>query len=442
MNAPDRKRIESLVERILELARIAGADAAEVAATEDAGHSVTVRMGELETVEFNREKGFGIAVYFDGHKGAASTSDTSDDAIAATVDKACSIARFTQADPCNGLADANRMATDIPDLDLDHPWPVDTEGARRLALRAEAEARAFDPRIVNSEGASVSTHRMISVYGNSHGFIGAQTATRHGLSCAVIAREDGGMERDHWFTVARRHDDLDAPEAVGREAARRALARLGSGPIPTGRHAVMFAPEVSGGLFGHLIAALSGGALYRRASFLLDGLGRQLFPRGIDVVERPHLPRGSSSAAFDAEGVATTAKAFVADGVVASYVLGSYSARRLGLETTGNAGGVHNLAVIGRREPVAKLRERMGRGLLVTDLMGQGINLVTGDYSRGASGFWIEDGSIAHAVSEVTIAGNLADMYGNLIGLGDDLDPRFNVQSGSVLIEAMTIAGV
>jgi len=442
VNAGDRQRIELLVERILTLARAAGADAAEVGATEDAGRSVSVRMGDLETVEFNREKGFGIAVYFGGHKGSASTSDTSEDAIAATVEKACSIARFTQADPYHGLADADRMATEFPDLDLDHPWQLETEAARRLALRAEDEARGFDPRIVNSEGASVSTHQMISVYGNSHGFIGTQLATRHGLSCAVIARDDGAMERDHWFTVARRADDLEAPEVVGRTAARRALARLGAGPIPTGRHAVMFAPEVSGGLFGHLVAALSGGALYRRASFLLDGLGRQLLPRGIDVVERPHRPRGLSSAAFDAEGVATTAKAFVSDGVVASYVLGSYSARRLGLSSTGNAGGVHNLTVLGKRESVATLRERMGRGLLVTELMGQGINLVTGDYSRGASGFWIEDGDIAHAVAEVTIAGNLADMYGHVIGLGDDLDPRFNVQSGTVLIEAMMIAGV
>lgn len=437
----EQRRLADLVEGILDLARQSGADAAEVAATEDSGLSVSVRMGDLETVEFNRDKGFGIAVYFDGHKGTASTSDTSAEAIAATVAAACNIARFTESDPCNGLADADRMAVDFPDLDLFHPWTVDTDEARAIALRAEAVARGTDARIVNSEGASVSTHQVLGVYGNSHGFMGTQVATRHGISCAVIAADDQGMQRDHWYTVARRSDRLDTPEMIGAEAARRALARLGAHSVPTGKYPVLFAAEASGSLFGHLIGALSGGALYRRASFLLDSIGRQLLPKGIDVLERPRLRGGLSSASFDSEGVATCDKAFVDDGVVASYVLGTYSARRLGLSSTGNAGGVHNLTVRGTREPVATLLARMGRGLVVTELMGQGINMVTGDYSRGAAGFWIENGSIAHAVAEVTIAGNLTDMFGAIVGLGDDLDARFNVQSGSVLIERMTIAG-
>ncbi len=319
----ERKRLAEMVERILAMAARAGASAAEVAASEDSGLSVSVRMGELETVEFSRDRGFGIAVYFGEHKGSASTSDTSPDAIEATVAAACNIARFTEADPFNGLADASRMATSMPDLDLSHPWEIDTDQASAMALRAESSARAFDSRIVNSEGASVSTHRVLSVYGNSHGFLGHQTTTRHGLSCAVIAEDGKGMQRDHWFTVSRAADKLDAAERVGSEAARRAVARLGARAVPTGRYPVMFAPEVSGGLFGHLIGALSGGALYRRASFLVDSIGRKLLPSGISVVERPLLRGGLSSASFDAEGVATYEKAFVDDGVVASYVLGS-----------------------------------------------------------------------------------------------------------------------
>jgi PmbA protein len=437
----DHGHLTDLVERILLLARRAGADAAEVSASEDAGLSVSVRMGELETVEFNRDKGFGIAVYFDGHKGTASTSDTTVDAVEATVAAACNIARFTAADPCNGLADPHLMAREIPDLDLSHPWPLSTDEACAMALAAEAKARAHDARIVNSEGAGISTHQSLFVYGNSHGFLGRQIGTRHGLSCAVIAADAKGMQRDHWFTVARRRDQLDAPEAVGDEAARRAVARLGARTVATGRFPVLFAPEVSGGLIGHLIGALSGGALYRRASFLLDSIGRALLPAWISVVERPRRRGGLSSTAFDAEGVATYDKAFIDAGVVASYVLGSYSARRLGMVTTANAGGVHNLSVVGKREPATTLLARMQRGLLVTELMGQGVNTVTGDYSRGAAGFWIEDGAIAYPVAEVTIAGNLSEMLGAIVGLGDDLDARFNVQSGSMLIESMMVAG-
>jgi PmbA protein len=433
--------LKSLVTDILSRAKQCGADAAEVSASEDAGLGVTVRLGELESVEFNRDRGFGITVYCGKRKGSASTSDSTPEAVAATVQAACNIARFTEEDPCHGLADAALMAHVFPNLDLDHPWSATVAAAEALALAAEASARAHDRRITNSDGASVGTQRFCRVYGNSNGFLGSHISTRHSISCGVIADEGNGMFREHHYTIGRSIDDLDPAESVGAEAARRAVARLGARPIKTGRYPVLFAAEVAGSLIGHLIGSLSGGSLYRNASFLTNSLGRKLFPEAYSVIERPLLPRAPGSAAFDGDGVATYEKAFIERGSVASYVLGSYSARRLGMKTTANASGVHNLRVEGPRSSLPELIKHVGEGLFVTELVGQGVNIVTGDYSRGVSGFWISGGEILHPVDELTIAGHLADMYAALVGLGDDPDLRGNVATGSLLIENMTVAG-
>lgn len=432
--------LKSLVADILTRARAHGADAAEVAASEEAGLGVTVRLGELETVEFNRDRGFGITVYVGQRKGTASTSDTTPEAIESTVSAACNIARYTESDPCHGLADARLMAQVLPALDLDHPWSPSVADVEAMAREAEASARGFDRRITNSDGASVSSQRGCSVYGNTHGFLGSRIGTRHSISCGVIAEDAKGKQRDHYYTVARRITDLDAPASVGAEAARRAVARLGAGKVKTGRYPVLFAAEVAGSLVGHLIGALSGGALYRNASFLTDSLGRKLLPDGFSIVERPLIPGAPGSAAFDGDGVATYEKAFIEHGVVASYVLGSYSARRLGLATTANSGGVHNVWVEGPRRPFAELIGAVGDGLLVTELIGSGVNLVTGDYSRGVGGFWIANGEITFAVDELTVAGNLTDIYGSLSAVGDDPDRRGNVVTGSLLVDGLTVA--
>jgi len=432
--------LKGLVTRILERARASGADAAEVSASEDAGLSVTVRLGELETVEFNRDRGFGITVYFGKRKGSASTSDSSHDGIEATVAAACNIARFTEEDPYHGLADAAKMARVFPNLDLDHPWTTSVADAQALAQAAEAAARGHDRRITNSDGASVGTQRVCRVYGNSNGFLGSHIGTRHSVSCGVIASDDAGMQRDHYYTVGRSIDDLLDAAAVGTEAARRAVARLGARPIKTGRYPVLFGTEIAGGLIGHLLSALSGGQLYRKASFLTDSLGRALLPEAYSVIERPLLPRGPGSAAFDGDGVATYEKAFVDRGRVASYVLGEYSARRLGLTTTANAGGVHNVWLDGPRTPIADLLAGIREGLLVTELIGQGVNIVTGDYSRGAAGYWISNGAIVYPVDEITIAGQLSEMLGAIAAVGDDPDRRGNVVTGSILVDGMTVA--
>ena len=432
--------LRALVTRILARARANGADAAEVSASEDAGLSVSVRLGELETVEFNRDRGFGITVYFGKRKGSASTSDSSRDGIEKTVAAACNIARFTEEDPHHGLADAALMARVFPNLDLDHPWTTSVADAQTMAQAAETAARGHDARITNSDGASVGTQRVCRVYGNSNGFLGSHIATRHSVSCGVIAADDAGMQRDHYYTVGRAFGDLLEPAAVGTEAARRAVARLGARPIKTGRFPVLFATEIAGGLIGHLLSALSGGQLYRKASFLTDSLGRTLLPESYSVIERPLLPRGPGSAAFDGDGVATYEKAFVERGRIASYVLGEYSARRLGMTTTANASGVHNVWLEGPRTPFADLLGGIREGLLVTELIGQGVNIVTGDYSRGAAGYWISNGAIAHPVDEITIAGRLTDMFAGIAGIGDDPDRRGNIVTGSILIDGMTVA--
>ena len=433
------EELEGLVEHILGEAKRQGATAAEVSAAAGTGLAVTVRKGELETVEFDNDRGFAITVYIGARKGSASTSDAGADAVRDTVRAALDIAKHTEEDKCNGLADADLMAKHLPPLDLHHPWDVDVRAATGLARETEAAALAFDPRIVNSEGAEVATRRACQAYGNSHGFIAASRGTRHTTSCAVIAADADGMQTDHWHTVGRAAEDMQAPASVGEEAARRAVARLGRRPIATGEYPVLFAPPMAIGLIGHLLSAISGGALYRRESYLRGSLGKQAMARGLTLREHPHRRRGLASAAFDGDGVATRAKAFVEDGKVTNYVLGAYSARRLDLTTTGNAGGVFNLDLDAKTQPVRDLMHTMDTGLVVTSLMGQGVNLVTGDYSRGAAGVWVEGGEPRHPVDNVTIAGKLDAIYKGIVGCGDDVDRRGNIHAGSLLVERMTV---
>ena len=432
--------VKDLVRRILAEAKSQGATAAEVSAGVGAGLAVTVRKGALETVEFHNDRGFNITVYDGARKGSAATSDASAAAVRDVVRAALDIAKHTEADPCNGLAEPERLATSLPDLDLHHPWELDVPAAQALATETEAAALTFDSRIANSEGAEVATHRACNAYGNSHGFLAATWGTRHTIGCAVIAADDDGMQTDHWHTAGRSRADLQGATRVGEEAARRAVARLGRRPIATGEYPVLFAPPMARGLLGHLLAAISGGALYRKESYLLDSLGKQAMARGVTLAEQPHRRKGFGSTAFDGDGVATAAKAFVDDGMVASYILGTYSARRLGMRTTGNAGGVFNLDLAAKAKSATELMREMGTGLVVTSLMGQGVNLVTGDYSRGAAGVWVENGEPQHPVDNVTIAGNLDAMYKGIVGCGDDVDRRGNVQTGSLLVERMTVA--
>lgn len=433
--------LQELVATILAEAAAQGADQAEVSASVDAGLSVSVRKGELENLEFNQDRGFGITLYVGARKGAASTSDASPQAIRDTVAAAKRIANYTQDDPCNGLADAALMPTSSPNLDLFYPWDITPEAATEMAIECEAAGLAFDARLTNSDGAQVSRQQATRVYGNSHGFIGVNSGTRQGISCVLIGEDGNGMQRDYWYSVARDAHDLQSAQQVGLQAAERTVERMSPRKAPTGKFPVIFAPNMAAGLFGHLIGALSGGALYRKASFLLDSMGEQVLPDWLSLIERPHLPKALGSANFDADGVATREQALVRDGVVAQYLLGSYSARKLNMTPTGNAGGVHNLDVDSSRAPTANLVGALGRGLLVTELMGQGINTVTGDYSRGAAGFWVENGEIAYPVAAVTVAGNLKDMYRAIEALGDDVDYRSNVRSPSVLLGEVMLAG-
>ncbi len=433
-------RLAQLAEDVVRRARAAGASQAEVAASIDTGLNVNVRLGEVETVEHTRDRGFGLTVYFGQRKGSASTADLNPDSIQATLEQACAIARYTEEDPAAGLADASRMATQFPDLDLWHPWRIDTEQAIALGTQIEDAGRAH-AGITNSDGASVQMGESLAVYANSHGFVGRERGTRHSLSLALIAGDDEGMQRDYWYDSVRSADDFMSARALGDKAAERTLARMGARKLSTRQCPVLFTPEVARGLIGHLIGAVSGGALYRRASFLLDHAGQQIMPSWMNIVERPFIMRGQGSGSFDAEGVATRDSALIENGVLARYVLGSYSARKLGLESTGNAGGIHNLIVEPGQDDFAALLKRMGSGLVVPEVMGQGVSTVTGDYSRGAAGFWVENGQIAYPVEEITIAANLRDMYANIVAVGSDVDHRSHLLTGSILLEQMTIAG-
>lgn len=433
--------LQQQVEAILAEAARQGASACEVAVSAGQGLSTTVRQGEVETVEFNRDQGFGITLYVGQRKGSASTSATGEAAIRETVAAALAIAKHASEDECAGLADAALMARELPELDLYHPWSITPEQAVEQALSCEAAAFAADARIKNADGTSLNTHQGCRVYGNSHGFVGGYASTRHSLSCVMIAEGEGQMQRDYWYDVNRQGELLADAVGIGQRAAERAVSRLGARPVQTCEVPVLFAAELAGGLFSHLLAAISGGNLYRHSSFLEGALGQRLFPEWLSLDERPHLPRALGSATFDGDGLATYAKPFVEKGELVSYVLGTYSGRKLGLPSTANSGGVHNLFVTHGDEDQQALIRRMNRGLLVTELMGHGLNLVTGDYSRGAAGFWVENGEIQFPVQEVTIAGNLRDMFRQIVAVGRDLERRGNICTGSVLIEKMTVAG-
>ncbi|HRP73618.1 MAG TPA: metalloprotease PmbA [Luteimonas sp.] len=438
-------RLEALSARLLDACRAQGATQAEVSCSEERGLSVNVRMGEVETVESTRDRGIGVTVYFGQRKGSASTADLREASLEATVAQACAIARFTEDDAAAGLADAGLMAAPgpdgWPDFDDWHPWRLDADRAVDLALACETAGRDADARIANSDGASVSSSAALSVYANSHGFVGAERGSHHSIGCALIAGSGDGMQRDGWYSFALADADLESPAAIGRHAAQRTLARLQPRTLATGDYPVLFSAEVARSLLGHLLGAVSGGALYRRASFLLDSAGTAVFPEWMSIRENPFLRRGLRSAAYDSEGVATRASALVEGGVLQRYVLGSYSARRLGLQTTGNAGGVHNLEVAANAGGFDEMVRGMGRGLVVTELMGQGVNAVTGDYSRGAAGFWVENGEITHPVDGITIAGNLRDMFLGIEAVGSDVDPRSHIRTGSILVGRMTVAG-
>lgn len=430
----------TLAEQVLRLARDSGAHQAEVSLSQDTGFAANVRLGEVETVERTNDQGVAVTVYMDQRKGTASTADLRPESLRETVAQACAIARYTEADPASGLADAERMATRVMDFDLWHPAEIDAGQGIALALACEAAGLARDG-ISNSDGASFSSGRSTAVYANSHGFFGAERSTHYSLSCSLIAGKDQAMQRDYWYSTALAFDGLDPAEAIGRKAAERTAARLNPRSVKTGQYPVLFAPELARGLIGSFLGAVSGGSLYRHASFLQDSIGRQIFPEWVELYEDPHIVRGFRSAYFDAEGVATAASAIVSGGVIQRYLLGSYSARRLGLQSTGNAGGVHNLRVTSNAGDLQSLIKAMGTGLLVTELMGQGVNTLTGDYSRGAAGFWVENGEIQYAVDELTVAGNLAQMLPAIEAIGNDIDTRSHIRVGSILVGRMTVAG-
>ena len=434
-------RLRDIAQSVLDFASSRGATSAETEVSEGFGQTVTVRRGEVETIEYNRDKGIGVTVYVGQKRGHASSSDFSEQAIRDTVEAALSIAGFTAPDDAAGLADPDLLAKDTRDLDLWHPWDLPVERAIELAKIAEDAGFAVDKRISNSEGATVSTQESQFIYGNSHGFLGGYPNSRHSVWCSLIAGKNDEMQRDDWYETARDPLDLGAPDVVGRRAGERAVKRVGARKIATMQAPVLFEAPIASSLMGHFVSAVSGGSLYRKSSFLLDSAGKQVFSPLVQITDIPDIPKGLASSPFDEEGVATRRREIVKDGVVQGYFLGSYSARKLGLRTTGNAGGNHNLTLEPTGEDFAALVKKMDRGLLVTELMGQGVNPVTGDYSRGAAGYWVENGQIAYPVQEITIAGNLKDMFMAIVAAGTDVSRRGSRQCGSILIEKMTIAG-
>jgi PmbA protein len=434
-------QLKEIAKDALDYAVKRGASAAESEVSEGTGQTVTVRQGKVETIEYNRDKGMGVTVYIGQQRGHASTTDFSPQAVRDTVDAALSIARFTAADECAGLADPDGLARDIPDLDLWHPWGLPVERAIELAKSCEEAGFAVDKRLTNSEGATVSTQGSHFIYGNTLGFLAGYPGSRHGLWCALVAGKNDEMQRDDWYETSRDPGALPDPASVGRRAGERAVRRLGARKIATTQAPVLFEATIASSLLGHFVSAVSGGNLYRKSSFLLDSAGKQVFAPFAIISEQPHIKSGLASAPFDEEGVATRAREVVKDGVVQGYFLGSYSARKLGLRTTGNAGGNHNLELRDTGTDFTGLLKAMGSGLLVTELMGHGINSVTGDYSRGAAGFWVENGEITYPVQEITIAGNLKDMFRGISAVGNDVVRRGSRNCGSILIDRMTIAG-
>lgn len=435
-----RKKLEEAVEQALIFAK-SRCDSAEVAVNKSTGISVSTRQGEVENVEFNSDGALGITVYHNQRKGSASSTDLSPEAIERTVQAAVDIARYTSEDDCAGPADKSLLAFEAPDLQLFQASPLAPEDAIKLASRAEMAALSVDPRIVNSEGGSFNGHYGIRVFGNSHGMLQSYCSSRYSMSSCVIAEQDGEMERNYAYTIGRSLDSLQSPEWVGQECARRTLAHLSPRKLPTMKAPVIFAAEVATGLFGHLVGAISGSRIYRKSSFLLDSLGQQILPDWLTINEQPHLIGGLASSPFDSEGVRTTERNIIENGVLQTWLMTSYSARKLGLQSTGHAGGIHNWRIAGQGLSFDALLKQMGTGLVVTELMGQSVNGITGDYSRGASGFWVENGEIQYPVSEITIAGNLKDMWRNMVTIADDIETRSNIQCGSVLLPEMSIAG-
>jgi len=433
--------LKQLVSDALKYAKDRGATAAAAEVSEGYGQTVTARRGEVETIEYNRDKGIGVTVYIGQQRGHASSSDFATQAIRDTVDAALAIARHTAVDECAGLADPDMLASEFPDFDLIHPWDMPVERAIEMARACEAAGFAADKRITNSEGATVSTQQSHFIYGNSHGFLAGYPTSRHGIWCALVAGQGDGMQRDDWYETARDPAELPSPETVGRKAGERAVARLKARKVKTMQVPVLFETGVASSLLGHFVSAVSGGSLYRKSSFLLDSLGKEIFSKNVQIADLPHIPKALASGAFDEEGVATQSRDIVKDGVVQGYFLATYSARKLGMKSTGNAGGNHNLILHDTGEDFAALLKKLGTGLLVTEMMGQGVNAVTGDYSRGAAGFWVENGEIAYPVQEITIAGNLKDMYRNIVAVGNDVSRRSSRQSGSILVAGMTLAG-
>ncbi|PNH88487.1 metalloprotease PmbA [Vibrio diazotrophicus] len=439
--AMQRTELEAAVAKALEMAS-ASADAAEVAITKSTGLSVSTRMCEVENVEFNSDGALGITVYRGQRKGSASTSDLSEKAIQQTVMAALDIAKYTSEDPFAGPAPKELMVKEIPDLDLFHPNAIDPDSAAKIAIAAEQAALNVSDRIKQSDGASYDSHYGVKVYGNSHGLLGSYASSRHSISCCVIGEgKNGEMERDYSYTVARHCDDLWSPEVVGKDAAEKTVSRLDAQKLKTGKFPVMFAADVATGLLGHVVMAISGGNLYRKSSFLLDHLGKQILPSWFNVSERPHILRGLASSPFDSEGVRTVDTEIITDGVLSTYLLTSYAARKMGMTPTGHAGGIHNCFVKSTGQNFEQMLKELGTGLLVTEVMGQGVNVVTGDYSRGAAGFWVENGVIQYPVSEITIAGNLKDMFNQIVAVGSDVETRSQIQTGSILLESMKVAG-
>ncbi len=433
-------QLKHIAQEIISLAKQAGASGAEAEVSFGTGQTVSVRQGETENIEYNRDKGCSVTVYFGQQKGYASTSDLNPQALKESVAAACNIAKYTAQDAFCGLADADLMATEMPDLSLHHPWHIDVDQALAIAQRCEASALAIDDRITNSEGASVYTQSGAFAYANSHGFLGGYPSSRHSISCSVIAEHAGAMQRDYWYSSARDATDLLSPEQVGMMAGERTVKRLGAKPIKTGQYPVLFEAALASGLIGNLLSAISGGNLYRKSSFLLDSLHTQIASPLLHIDEDPFVLKGAGSSAFDSEGVACQRRTLVEDGRLLGYVLGSYSARKLGMQTTGNAGGTHNIRVRSTGQDFNQLLQTMGTGLLVTEMLGHGLNMVTGDYSRGAAGYWVENGLIVHPLEEITIASNLKDMLNMIVAIGNDTIPHNAKQTGSILIERMTVA--
>lgn len=437
----NEQQYKQTVTDMLAIAKSLGATQAEVGLHCSVGLNVSVRKSEVETLEFNRDKAIGITVYCGQSKGSTSTTDIGADSLRSTVEAAINLAKLTEPDSFAGLADVKDLAQEQKPLDLYHPWDLAVEEAILLATKCEKAALSYDKKIVNSDGATVSTAQAFHVYGNSHGFLGYYPTSRHSLSCSVIAQDQHGMERDYQYTLSRKAAELEGADKIGQEASMRALKRLNAKKLPTQKLPVIFHSQVASGILNHFINAISGGRLFRKTSFLLDSLEQQIFPEFVNLYERPHLLSGLGSAPFDSDGVRTADKDIVKNGVVKSYILSAYSSRKLGMQNTGNAGGVHNLFIDTGNDNLEGLIRKMDRGLLITELMGQGINYVTGDYSRGAAGFYVENGEIQYPVHEVTIASNLRQMFKNLVAVGNDVDKRSSVQTGSLLIDDMMLAG-